>query len=88
MRWGRPTLLAAVVLLRSAYGGDWNVVHIDGRDYLTLDNVAEFYNLGAVNRVSNSVTLGRPGYGLRGSEGSNEFYINNLKFILSYPILE
>jgi len=88
MRWGWLTLLAAFVIFRSAYAGDWDVIHCAGRDYLTLDNISQFYGLGAVSHVSNSLVLGSPGRGLRGAVGSNEFYINNLKFILSYPILE
>jgi len=35
-----------------------------------------------------TLTLGEPGRSVRGTVGSNELYINNLKFILSYPIEE
>ncbi len=88
MRWTRLTLLVAFVCLRSAFAGDWNVIKCGGRDYLSLDNISQFYGLGGINRVSNALSLGSPGHGLRCSVGSNEFYINNLKFILSYPVVE
>ncbi len=86
----RPLLgfFAALCLLQPLRAGDWDVIKCGGRDYLTLDNVSRFYGLGAVNRVSNSFVLGSSGHGLRGSAGSNELYINNLKFILSYPLEE
>jgi N-acetylmuramoyl-L-alanine amidase len=38
--------------------------------------------------VSNNLLLGKPGRSLRGAVGSSELYINNLKFILSYPIAD
>ncbi len=66
---------------------DWTVVKCEGRDYLTLENVAQFYGLG-VTRASNDFTLRAGARSLRGAVGSNEFYINNLKFILSYPVSE
>ena len=33
-----------------ASAADWTVVKADGRDYLTMDNIAEFYGLSAVRR--------------------------------------
>lgn len=88
MRWTRLTLLVAFAFIQSAVAGDWNVIKCGGRDYLTLDNISQFYGLGGISHVSNTLTLGTPGHGLRCSVGSNEFYINNLKFILSYPVIE
>lgn len=82
------SLLALLISLSPAWAGDWALVNYDGRDHVTLQNVAGFYGLGPVARISNSLSLGRPGRSLRGAVGSNELYINNLKFILSYPIAE
>src|ERR1051326_6188475 len=82
------TGLAFSILLTTARAGDWTIVKHDGRDYVTTRNVAQFYGLGEVARVSNSLTLGSSGRVLRGAIGSNQLYINNLKFILSYPITE
>lgn len=69
--------------------GDWTLIKHDGRDHVTLQNVAEFYNLGTLTRAGNhGLSLGAGARSLRGAVGSNELYINNLKFILSYPIAE
>ncbi len=81
-------LFLLVVGLVPARGADWTLLKHDGRDYVTLDNVAEFYGLGPVRRVSNAVVVGGGPRTLRGARGSAEFYINNLKFILSYPLAE
>lgn len=88
MRVLRNTLLIFLICLSPAWAGDWALVKYGGRDYVTLQNVGTFYGLGPVGRISNAIELGRPGRSLRGSVGSNELYINNLKFILSYPIAE
>jgi len=53
-----------------------------------MRNVADFYELGDYQRTGMTLTLGEPGRSVRGTVGSNELYINNLKFILSYPIEE
>jgi len=86
------TILTALILCLGlgsvGYAGDWCLIKHEGRDYVTIANVADFYRLGAPTRVSNSLVLGQPGRSLRGSVGSAEFYINNLKFILSYPVAD
>lgn len=70
--------------------GDWTLYKIGGRDHVSLDNVADFYGLGPVRRASGDFTIRSEGGGrsLRGKESSQDFYINGLKFILSYPITE
>jgi N-acetylmuramoyl-L-alanine amidase len=81
--------LGAILLATAAArAGDWTVINYGGRDHVTMRNVADFYGLGNYERVSNTLTLGSPGRSLRGAVGSNELYINGLKFILSYPISE
>lgn len=72
----------------SAQQNDWKIVKRDGRDYIPLENVGKFYQLGDVQNVGNNFTFRTQHRSLRGQRGSREFYINNLKFILSYPIQE
>lgn len=67
---------------------EWQVVKIGGRDYLTLENLAQFYGFGAVQRSGNNFLLHTTGRSLRGQANSVEFLINGLKFNLSYPIAE
>ena len=52
---------------------DWELVKYAGRDHVALENVAQFYNLGGVQRVGNTLTLASAGRSLRGAVGSNEF---------------
>lgn len=67
---------------------DWVVVKVDGRDYLTMNNIAEFYNLSPVRRKEKEASATSGVRSIRASVGSPDFFINNLKFILSYPAIE
>jgi len=82
------SLVIFTACLSAAFAGDWTLIKYQGRDHVTLDNVAHFYNLDSIQRASNNITMTGGARSLRGALGSNELYINNLKFILSYPIEE
>lgn len=78
-------LLCSVAFCRAA---EWQVVKIGGRDYLTLENLAQFYGFSTVQRSGSNFLLHNTGRSLRGEANSVEFLINGLKFNLSYPIAE
>ena len=84
------TLLAILIgCVLPAWGAaDWAVVKVDGRDYLTMDNIAEFYSLSAVRRKEKEASASSGVRTIRATIGSPDFFINNLKFILSYPAIE
>ena len=84
------TLLAILIgCVLPAWGvQDWTVVKVDGRDYLTMDNIAEFYSLSPVRRKEKEASASSGVRTIRASVGSPDFFINNLKFILSYPAIE
>lgn len=82
-------LLAVLLGFGPVFGAqDWAVVKADGRDYLTMDNIAEFYGLSAVKRKDHEASATSGVRSIRASAGSPDFFINNLKFILSYPAIE
>ncbi len=81
-------LMVCLLTVFTARAGEWTLYKVGGRDHVSLENLAEFYNLGGV-RVANKEFVMSAGYrSLRGSLGSVEFFINGLKFNLSYPIAE
>jgi len=87
----RPPLFLLPLLclgVRAFALNDWTLIKHEGRDYVTLDNVAKFYQFGATQRAGNSFVLRTGARSLRGQAGSPEFYINGLKFNLSYPLAE
>ncbi len=85
----RLILLSFLICFALSVGAaEWQVVKINGRDFLTLDNVAQFYNFGGVERSGSAFLLRATGKSLRGEANSVEFLINGLKFNLSYAIAE
>jgi len=90
-------LIAVSVLFGSApFGADaqttrtsgaWTLIRHEGRDYVPLKNVASFYRLG-IQTVGNNFNLSTQLRSIRGQKDSKELYINNLKFILSHPVIE
>lgn len=81
-------LLIGWLGLASAQAADWSIVKSEGRDYVTFTDMAAFYGLTGVQRAANTGTLSLGTRLLRGSVGSVEFFINNLKFNLSYPVID
>lgn len=88
MRTAAVLILSFLALVRVYAAGEWTLMKVEGRDYVTLENVAEFYGLTDVRRVNNELTMKIGNRSLRGSAGSVEFFINGLKFNLSYPVAE
>lgn len=88
----RPVFLALIALLFIGLSGlhatDWTVIKYEGRDYVTFENMAEFYGLTGAKREGTTETMSIGTRSLRGQSGSVEFYINGLKFNLSYPVID
>lgn len=80
--------LVFLTAIRGFAAGEWTLLKVEGRDYVTLENVAEFYGLTDVQRVNNDMTMKIGNRSLRGTANSVEFFINGLKFNLSYPVVE
>ena len=68
--------------------GEWTLFKVDGRDYVAVENVARFYALSQVRISKPDFQLSGGMRSLRGRANTVEFFINNLKFNLSYPVVE
>jgi N-acetylmuramoyl-L-alanine amidase len=79
-------LLFLAGLVRPAAAEDWQVVQIEGRDYVSFANVARFYRFPKFLRANNSLTLQDDHRGLRAQEGASEFTINGVRFFSDYPL--
>jgi N-acetylmuramoyl-L-alanine amidase len=92
----RDTIFAATLALAlcgsagaAQQQGDWTLYKIDGRDYVSLENVADFYSMNTVSRNGEKAFEVKGGSrSLKGELNSKEFTINNIKFNLSYEIRE
>ncbi len=68
--------------------GAWEVVKYSGHDYVTAASIQRFYGFGTLKVDGRHVWLKNPNLILKGEVGSMEMLINNVKFVLSYPLAE
>ncbi|MFN0075909.1 MAG: N-acetylmuramoyl-L-alanine amidase [Prosthecobacter sp.] len=69
----------------------WDIVKIEGREYVTAESIRNFYNpvygFTTFRLQGNHFWLGSSKLILKAQIGSQEMLINNIKFILSFPVL-
>ena len=69
-----------------AHSDDWQIVNVDGKDYLSLDNVAKFYQLSSSTGADpQHVTLADSRSRIETLTNSRELLINGVKEWLSFP---
>jgi len=89
--------VASVVGVSSARAqSDWSITKIDGREYVSVENVKTFYKFHTATREGNTVTLSnvttdpktkaRKGALMKLQIGSQECLLNNVKFIFTYGV--
>ncbi len=72
----------------SSQSGGWKVVKLNGRDYITAESIHQFYRFSSYKIDGSHVWLKSNNLILKAQIGSQEILINNIKFILSYPVTE
>ncbi len=72
----------------SQQGTGWQVVKINGRDYVTGDSISKFYPFNSYKVEGTHVWLRSNNLIMKAQIGSQELLINNIKFILSYAVTE
>ena len=75
-------------LTREARGEEspWEIVKYQGRDYLTADSIHRFYRFQSWSEESGHVWFKSPTVVLKGRIGSQDILINDVRFIMSYPM--
>ena len=72
--------------------GGWEIIKIGGRDYVTAESIRNFYNpvygFTTFRTQGTHFWLGSSKLILKAQIGSQEMLINNIKFILSFPVVE
>ncbi|MEI6072721.1 MAG: N-acetylmuramoyl-L-alanine amidase [Verrucomicrobiae bacterium] len=83
----RAAVAILFVLAASAASADWNVSMHDGRRYVPVGDVVDFYRMNPPEISGNSFTLTGQGRTIRGNAGSREIWINNVKYILCFDVV-
>lgn len=82
-------LFAAAAGRSFAEAHDWEVKRFDGRDYVSIDKVADFYSLPRdVSPVDKNLSLARARRSLLLTQDSRVVEINGVKYVLSFPVVE
>lgn len=88
-RWALPAALVAVLWMISvvaAPANDWKILSYDGREYVSDANVSKFYGFERLAHDGNDRIFSHPSLLMHWKVGSQEIYVNNIKFSLSFPI--
>jgi len=91
-RWFAVALLPSLVTLAATAtfaADDWQIVKINGHDYLSVDNIARFYRLPAEVAPSGAkIRLETVMNPLEFVRGSREVMINGARCWLCFPLIE
>ncbi|MFV1993862.1 MAG: N-acetylmuramoyl-L-alanine amidase [Verrucomicrobiales bacterium] len=84
--------LAAMVIMAfapvSADAFDWAVIKYQGRDYVAMESLHEFYRFQNLKTRGNDVWFSSPTLVMKATAGTQDLFINNVRFILSYPVVK
>lgn len=85
-------ILAPAALLCVAPSGaeafEWKLLQHEGRDYVSSSDVQKFYEFPRVDRSGKHVEFRSQKLVMRWTSGTDDIYINNVKFCLSFAVLE
>src|SRR5437764_10199220 len=91
-RWFTVALLTTCITLArtvASAADDWQVIKINGHDYLSVDNIARFYRLAAEVAPSGAkIRLETVRNPLEFVRGSREVMINGARCWLCFPLVE
>lgn len=87
---GIPTSSKTEAVTVLPANGGWEIVKIGGREYVTAESIRNFYNpvygFTTFRLNGNSLQIGSSKLVLNARIGSQDLLINNIKFILSFPV--
>src|ERR1700736_3500354 len=88
IRSGMGCVAVLVLFVCQALAFEWTLVRHDGRDYVPIEEVAKFYSFPQASYSDGNINLEGATLRMVGAVNSRELYLNGLKFILSFPIIE
>ena len=91
-RWFAVAFLASAIAISqkaASAAGDWKIIKVGGSDYLSVDNISQFYGLPAGIAVSGEkVEFDSVKNPLEFVSGSREVMINGARSWLCFPVIE
>ena len=84
-------LLAPAAVLCAApalTGFAWKLIQHEGRDYISAADIQKFYGFPSMQREGRHLWFRSKELVMRWTTGTDDIYINNVKFCLSFAVLE
>ena len=73
---------------QAAEDGVWEVVRVNGNDYVTGRSMKRFYGFQNYRREGKKVTLETPKVEVKLTIGEQDCYMNGVKFVFTHPVIE
>lgn len=88
-RLGAVLMAFAALAITSPEAGafEWELVSYQGRDYVTKESIHQFYRFQNLRSEGETVWFTAPTLEMKATEGKQDLYINNVRFVLSYPVI-
>ena len=83
-----PALFVLAAPLAPAAPQKWSISSIEGIDYVKLDDVWKFYKFSPKKGRSGCISYGAGNRIVSVQPSRQDFYVNNFRYILSYPVRE
>jgi N-acetylmuramoyl-L-alanine amidase len=84
-----PAFVSVFIIAQPGFAADdWQLVKVNGRDYLTVDNISKFYGLPAEVAPSGTQIKPEAARPLEFVRGSREIVVNGARSWLCFPLLE
>lgn len=80
--------LSSPLLLGATGEFRWKLIQSEGRDYVSASDVQKFYEFPRLNREGRNLYFRAQKLVMRWTSGSDIIYMNNVKFCLSFKIVE
>ncbi len=84
----RLALVLAILPVAPLAAKDWDLYTLGGREYVSDENVAKFYGFERFAKQGDDRIFKHPTLIMTWRVGSESIYVNNIKFCLSFPIVE
>ncbi|MCH2025495.1 MAG: N-acetylmuramoyl-L-alanine amidase, partial [Verrucomicrobiales bacterium] len=75
-------------LVEESHGAAWQVIKHNGREYVTAQNIKDFYRFSSLEINKGSLKFRSPKIEMRIKNGSDNLYINTVLFRLSYKVVQ
>ena len=81
-----PLLVFLLAITNSAAA--WQVIMVEGRRHVPIEDVSRFYQLPKPTKNGRFFEIIGKGRKIKGEVGKREIFINNVKYVLCFPIRE